>query len=212
MKHLIIIGAGGMGKELFSIATECKGYLTEFDIKGFLDHPNTEWDESKYAPILGLEDDYEIQADDVFTCSIGDITKKKRAISKVLSKGGCFINLIHTTALVRNGAKIGVGCILDKGVVIGSDSVVGDYCLIQGNTAVGHEASVGNFCRFDYNVLLVGGVVVEDDVCVHTGAVISHNVIVGRGSTVAALSFVIKPVEEGSTVYGNPAKKLPTIL
>ena len=37
MKHLIIIGAGGMGRTLFDIARESMGYGEIFDIKGYLD-------------------------------------------------------------------------------------------------------------------------------------------------------------------------------
>ena len=37
MKHLIIIGAGGLGRQMFAWAKECPGYNKEFDIKGFLD-------------------------------------------------------------------------------------------------------------------------------------------------------------------------------
>ena len=211
MKHLIIIGAGGMGKEIFSLATECNGYLSEYDIKGFLDFPHPDWDSKKFAPILGIEDDYVIQEDDVFTCSIGDISLKKKIIGKIISKGGHFINIIHPTEIIRRGAVIGNGCILEHGVMLGSDSIVGDFCLLQGYTAIGHDARVGNFCRFDYHVMLVGGVIVHDEVCIHTSSIISHNVEVGSRSTVAALSFVIKSVDEDCTVFGNPAKKLPTL-
>ena len=48
----------------------------------------------------------------------------------------------------------------------------------------------------------------EDDVNIHTSAVISHNVVVETGAHVGALSFVIKKVKAGTTVMGNPAKKL----
>jgi acetyltransferase-like isoleucine patch superfamily enzyme len=37
---------------------------------------------------------------------------------------------------------------------------------------------------------------------------ISHNVTIENNSRVAACSFVIRRVKEGTTVMGNPAKKL----
>ena len=37
MKHLLIIGARGWGREVYNYAIESRGYRTEFDIKGFLD-------------------------------------------------------------------------------------------------------------------------------------------------------------------------------
>ena len=37
MKNLIIIGAGGMGRQVCLFAQECKGFEKEYVIKGFLD-------------------------------------------------------------------------------------------------------------------------------------------------------------------------------
>ena len=37
MKDLIIIGAGGFGRELFSAAREAVGFGEQFRIKGYLD-------------------------------------------------------------------------------------------------------------------------------------------------------------------------------
>ena len=37
MKHLIIIGAGGMGRTMYDMARESIGYGTQYDIRGFID-------------------------------------------------------------------------------------------------------------------------------------------------------------------------------
>ena len=42
----------------------------------------------------------------------------------------------------------------------------------------------------------------------HTGAVVTHKVVVGEDAVVAACSFVIKKVKPGTTVCGNPAIRL----
>ena len=55
---------------------------------------------------------------------------------------------------------------------------------------------------------MVGGVKVGNNVTIHTNAVISHKVELGDDSTVAAMSFVIRSVKAGTTVMGNPAKRL----
>ena len=71
-----------MGKEIYYTARHSIGYGTEFEVKGFLDFPNSEWDTRVYPPILGIEDDYEIQPDDVFTCSVGDVSLKRKICEK----------------------------------------------------------------------------------------------------------------------------------
>lgn len=208
MKQLLILGAGGMGKEIYYTARHSIGYGTEFEVKGFLDFPNPDWDTSIYPPILGLEDDYEIQPCDVFTCSIGDVHLKRKVCEKMKARGAKFQTLIFDNAQIGDNVTIGEGCIIDPYARIGADVILGENCLVQTFAIVGHDAIVGNYCRLDCRSLLVGGVIVEDNVTVHTNAVVSHKVRLGCDSTVAAMSFVIRSVKAGATVVGNPAKRL----
>lgn len=208
MKQLLIVGAGGMGKEIYYTARHSIGYGTEFVVKGFLDFPNPEWDTNIYPPILGLEDDYEIQPDDVFTCSIGDVHLKRKVCEKMKARGAKFQTLIFDNAQIRENVKIGEGCIIDSYAHIGSDAVIGGNCLLQAFSCVAHDCVIGDYARIDVRSLLVGGVVVGNNVTVHTNAVVSHKVVLEDDSTVAAMSFVIKKVKAGTTVMGNPAKRL----
>ena len=208
MKQLLILGAGGMGKEIYYTAKHSIGYGTEFVIKGFLDFPNPEWNTDVYPPILGLEDDYEIKPDDVFVCSIGDVHLKRKICEKMKARGAKFQSLIFENAMIGTNVKIGDGCIIDPYARIGADVVLGENCLVQTFALVGHESTVGDYCRLDCRTLLVGGVKVGNNVTVHTNAVISHKVVLEDDSTVAAMSFVIRSVKAGTTVMGNPAKRL----
>lgn len=207
MKNLILLGAGGLGKEIYGVALQSKGYGQEFVVKGFLDFPKEDWP-SIYPPILGLEDDYEIQPDDVFICAVGDVPTKKRICEKIIAKGGKFWTLVHTLAQILPGAVLGEGTIVDSFAVIGSDAVIGSHCLIQIGAVVGHEACVGDFTRIDCHVVVVGGVQVGREVTIHTGSVINHKVVVEDNSKVGALSFVVRRVRKGTIVQGNPAQRL----
>ena len=60
----------------------------------------------------------------------------------------------------------------------------------------------------DTHVTCVGGIKIEDETMIHTSAVINHKVIVETGAKVGACSFVIKKVKAGTTVMGNPAKRI----
>jgi sugar O-acyltransferase (sialic acid O-acetyltransferase NeuD family) len=208
MKQLLILGAGGMGKEIFYTARHSIGYGTEFVVKGFLDFPNPDWDTTIYPPIIGLEDDYEIQPDDVFTCSIGDVHLKRKVCEKMKARGAKFQTLIFNNAQIGDNVTIGDGCIIDPYARVGADVILGENCLVQTFAILGHESKIGDYCRLDCRSLLVGGVQVEDNVTVHTNAVVSHKVVLGHDSIVAAMSFVIRSVKAGTTVMGNPAKRL----
>ena len=191
MKKLIIIGAGGMGRQVSLFAKACTGYQKEYVIKGFLDdNPNAMVGFEEFPPLLGSVDNYEIQPDDIFFNSIGDVAAKKKCITKILDRGGEFITLIHPTAIISEGTKIGCGCMISCRAGIGTETEIGDFCLIQDNAIIGHDVKVGNFCRIDCNVVLIAGVKLDDGVCVHTSSVINHNVHIGMA------------------VQGNPAKRI----
>ena len=209
MKNLIIIGAGGMGRQVCLFAQECSGYKKEYVIKGFLDdNPHALEGFEDFPPVLGTVDGYQIQPDDLFFNSIGEIKDKKKCINKILGKGGDFITLIHPTADISKGTTIGKGCMIAQRAGVGTETEIGDFCLIQGNAVIGHDVKVGNYCRIDCNVVLIADVKLDDDVCVHTSSVINHRVHIGEGATVGALSFVIRNVKPGTTVQGNPAKRI----
>lgn len=209
MKNLIILGAGGMGRQMYIFAQNCKGYGVDYIIKGFLDdNPHAMDGFEGFPPVLGTVDEYQIEKDDIFFNSIGDIAAKKVCINKILDRGGEFITLIHPTATITEGSRVGRGCMFSARSGLGIESSVGDFCLIQDNAIIGHDVHVGNFCRIDCNVVLIAGVKLDDEVCIHTSSVINHNVHIGEGAKVGALSFVIRNVKPGTTVQGNPAKRI----
>lgn len=209
MKQLLIIGASGLGRTIYEMAQNAKGYGEEFEIKGFLDIDLHAMDAYPYyLPVINNEDDYEIQPDDVFICAIGDVTLKKRITEKMVARGAKFHKVIHKTANVSPTAKIGDGCVVGTGAIIGPSETIGAHTLIQSYAILGHDGSVGAYSRIDCRVMCVGGVKIGNEVTLHTACVINHDVTVQDKATVAACSFVIRNVKEGTTVMGNPAKRL----
>ena len=185
MKKLIIIGAGGMGRTVYSNALESLGYGEKFVVEGFIDDNLQALDGfSGYPPILGTIRDYQPQSDDVFVSSIGSAVRRP-CMEEIIARGGEFIELIHQTARVYQNARLGKGNFIGAFSVIGNDVVIGDYNMIQSYTVIGHDARIGSWNR-----------------------IISHKVVVESGAHVGACSFVIRRVKAGTTVFGNPAKKL----
>ena len=208
MKQLIIIGAGGMGRTFYDMARESIGYGTDYIIKGFIDDNTAALDGfENYPPLLGTISDYQPEEEDVFVCSIGGGSRRK-CMEMIISKGGLFLTMIHHTARIGTNASIGKGTIVGAFTAIGADAKVGKYNLIQSYTVVGHDCIISDWNRIDTHVTLVGGTIVDDEVNIHTNAVVSHNVIIESNSRVAACSFVIRRVKSGTTVMGNPAKRL----
>lgn len=210
MKRLVIIGAGGMGREVFHLATECVGYGSLFDIRGFIDDNEAALDgfDYPYPPVLSSIFDYCIEENDVFACSIGDVHTKVKIVKYLESKGAEFISLIHPNVHINKTTILGKGLLVFHDVHVGCDAKIGNHVMLQSYAAIGHDVMVGDFCRIDPKVSLVGGVIVGNRVTLHTMSVLNHKVIVGDDAVVGALSFVIRKVKPGITVFGIPAKEL----
>lgn len=208
MKNLIIVGAGGMGRTIFDIARESRGYGVEFRIKGFIDDDLSALEGfEEYPPLLGSISAYEPEENDIFTFSIGGESRFK-CISQLRERGAVFINLIHDSARIGSNVKMGEGNIIAAFTSLGADCEIGSYNMIQSYTVIGHDARIGDFNRIDTHVTCVGGIKVKNRATIHTSVVINHKVTVGDDAKVGACSFVIRNVKEGSTVFGVPAKKI----
>jgi sugar O-acyltransferase (sialic acid O-acetyltransferase NeuD family) len=209
MKHLVIIGARGWGREVYTQAKFSVGYLEEYDIKGFLDDKTDALDGMDgYPPILGSVEDYEIQDDDVFVCALGDNDWRKYYAEIILKKGGLFINLIHKLAYVGQNTKLGKGCVIGHAVSISCDITIGHFVNFQRLVDIGHDAHIGSYCSLGCKSFIGGGASIDDGTIVQTGAIILPHIKVGKNCTVGAGAVVIKKVKDGDTVYGNPAKVL----
>lgn len=209
MKHLIIIGAGGMGRCVYELAKNGLGFQQEYDIKGFLDDNLKALDGfNNYPPVLSSINEYKIEIDDVFACSIGDVPTKVKVIELMGSKGAEFITLIHKSATIGQNVLIGKGTLIDDNVHIDPDVTIGEQCLLQTQAIIGHDSHIGDFVRIDTHCSLVGGTIVKDRATIFTHAMISHNVTINEDATVGACSFVIKSVKPGISVFGVPAKPI----
>lgn len=209
MKHLIIIGAGGMGRCVYNLAINSIGYGTEFDVKGFLEIDRESLNGFEgYPPILSDDDHYEICENDVFVCSLGEAQKRKEIYDRFIAKGAHFMTLIHKNATIGTNTKIGLGTIIDESAHIDPDVTIGCNCLIQVQAILGHDSVIGNHVRIDSQAFMVGGTIIGSGACIYTKAMINHNVEIGENAVVGACSFVIKKVKSGTTVFGSPAKSI----
>ena len=208
MKNLIIIGAGGMGRTIYDMACENSGYNKDFVIKGFIDDNIHSLDGfSHYPQILGTISDYQVEDGDVFVCSIGG-ESRRTCMESILNKGGEFYTLIHPTSRIGTNVHVGKGCYIGAFTTIASDAYIDDYNFIQSYTIVGHDVRIGKWNRIDSYVMCVGGTKIGNGCMIHTNAVLNHNVVVEDGAHVGACSFVLNKVEAGTTVFGNPARRI----
>lgn len=209
MKHLLIIGARGWGREVYDIAVACMAAGEDFDVKGFLDDKSDTLDgKSNYPPILGPVETYQIESDDVFICALGDVNFKKKYADIILNKGGEFISLVHPTAIIGSNAKWGKGCVIGAYANLSSDTSLGDFVTFSVKAGMGHDSTVGNYSHIGGLTNISGFVSIGKNVTIHPCCNIVPHRKIGDNSIIGTGSVVLNNVKMGTTVFGNPAKKI----
>jgi len=209
MKHLIIIGAGGYGREMYGAALGAVGYGTEFDVRGFLDaRPEALGGFAGYPPILGNPEAYEPQTDDVFISALGNIESRRHCVALVEARGGRFISIVHRTAFLGPNVIVGEGSFIAHNVVLTADVCVGCHSAVFHNTSIGHDSVLQNFTHVYAQCSIGGAVRVEEGAIVYPGAVIVPRRTIGANAVVGAGSTVILNVPSGVSVIGVPAKPI----
>lgn len=209
MKELIIIGAGGFGREVSVLAENAHGFGKEFCVKGFLDDDLQALDNYiGYPPVIGSVTTYIPNVNDVFVCAIANPSVKRSIVKLLKNKAAHFITLIHQRATFTKNCTIGNGCIIADNVRLGCDCSVGDFVSVQAGCSIGHDSQIGPWCHLHPSAFLGGHVTVGKSVRVYPHAVIKPEVMIGEASTIGAASFVMKDVKEGMTTFGNPARSI----
>ena len=185
MKNLLIIGARGFGREVYSLATQTKEYNKEWVIKGFLDDKSDALEGfENYPEIISSVENYEVKEDDLFICALGDTTQKKKYIGMILERGGNFANVIHPTSIIGKNTKMGYGVIICPFTYVSNDIIVGNFVTIQTHSAVGHDTIIGDYVQINALTFFVGYSKIDDAATINPGAMIAPKKRVGENTII----------------------------
>lgn len=206
MKNLIIIGAGGFGREVHAWASQHPDCGRAWRIAGFLDDDPSALDgfHHRGAVLAGIAD-YSVQRDDCFTCAIGDPAVRKKICGALLDRGAEFIRLVHPTAVLGANVRLGQGVVVCPYATLTVDVRLGDFVIVNCHSTVGHDAQIGAWSTLSGHCDVTGQVRVGESVFLGSGARVTPGRSVGAGAVVGAGSVVIRSVREGQKVFGNPA-------
>lgn len=211
MKKLIIVGAGGAGREIYQIAHDCESEGNiDWKITGFIDdNINALGDFEYYSSIKGTIRDWKPQSDEVFICAIGNPKIKEPVIKTLLKRGASFINIIHPTAIIAPTAKIGMGVVIYPYTIVSVDAVLEDYVTVLMHSSVGHDTKVGAYTTLSSYCDIMEGVTLGKGVFFGSHACAIPSMVIGDGAYAGAGSVIMTRVGTDVRVMGNPAKKIP---
>lgn len=211
LKKIVLIGAGGFGKEVARIIERINEKEETYELLGFLDDApyfNENTTINGY-PWLGPSSWILDHRDEVLcNCTIGN-AQTKAAIQKRLSAQGVrFESIIAPTAGIAPYSSIGAGCVFYSNVGISVNCKIGDGVLLNDSVKVGHDTVIGDYTAVMPSTGISGSCVIGNQVNIGGHAFIIPGKKVGDGARIAAGSVVFSNVKAGTTVLGNPAKRM----
>lgn len=202
MYNIVIVGAGGLGREVYRLVRDCFD-LGKYQIKGFLaQNPNELDNFNTKHPIIGHENNYNIDKNDRFIIAIGDVSIKKRVANALKAKGAKFINLIHPTAIIFPSATIGNGVVIFPYSVVSDNVVIGDFVKLNMYVYCGHDSKVGDYCTLSPYSTLNGSATLENEVFLATRVTVTASKKVGKRSILGAHSLALHNIPQNTKLLG----------
>lgn len=211
MKDIVIVGAGGFGREVKMIIDRINNLKPTYNILGFYDDDQSYKNEIHGLSILGtianlLEEKETIAV--VFGIGIPDI-KTKIYKQLITNKNLSFPNIIDPSAIIgEDSVNVGKGCVICAQVVITCDVEIKDFVTLNLSCTVGHDAKIDSFSSFMPSVNVSGEVHIDSKVYVGTGAKILNQINIGTQTIIGAGAVVSKSLPAHCTAVGIPAKPI----
>jgi sugar O-acyltransferase (sialic acid O-acetyltransferase NeuD family) len=207
VSRLAILGGGGHGK-VVADAAECSGRWKEIV---FYDDAWPVKSDDRPWPIAGSFQSFLERprpSCDVVV-AIGDNRLRSTVANQLIENGFSLVNVIHPSATVSRHAHIGIGTVIFAGAVVNIGATLGTACIINTGAIVEHDCLLGTAVHVSPGANLAGEVTIGDASWIGIGSCIRQQIIVGRNVIIGAGAVVVKPVPDGLTVVGNPARILP---
>lgn len=207
MQNLIIIGAGGLGRETLQWAKDINKNNLQWNILGFIDDNQNALGGCKCShPIIGTIKNWKPKKEEVFICAIAAPQLKEQMVVLLKNKGAKFTNIIHPTAIIGDENEIGEGLIMYPFSRITVNTRIGNFVTLL-SSGVGHDAEIGDYSTIFSGCLITGGAILGKRVTVSSNSVIISHKNVGKDAFIGAGSVVMRTVEVNDRVMGNPARK-----
>lgn len=212
MKKIVLIGAGGFGREVASsLVRTINMYSPKYELLGFLD------DGSQFCtgamidgyPWLGNRNWALDHKEDVYyICTVGNAKIKKAIQTELMRKGVQFETIIAQDVYIAPHTEIGPGSVMYGGVKISINCKIGTGVLLNDGVKIGHDVTIGDYTSIMPDTGISGGCIIGKEVDIGGHAFIIPGRKVGDGARIAAGSIVFSNVKANTTVLGNPAKRM----
>lgn len=198
-KQLIVIGAGGLGRETHDAAV-----AAGWEVVAFADAPVGETVHG-----LPVMDEDRLPAGAWYAIGIADPATRARVSAKLDTMGLRPATILHPRATIGPETTLGEGTVVMANAYISSSVTMGRHCHVNYNATVGHDALLGDFCSLYPGSNLSGYVSLGASCTLGSNAVVIDRLEIGADTFIGAGAVVIGCHGGGGKLVGNPARHVP---
>ena len=206
MKDIVIIGAGGVGRETAWIIEQINMRRPTWNIIGFIDDNEEIWNSeiNGYNVIGNLRCLNDLENKPYVIISIANYKVKKIIVNKLENKFE-FATIVHPDVYLNKTITIGKGSIVYPGVIMTTNISIGNHVIVSPKCGIGHDSVIKDYVSLLWNVNISGFDVIEEGVMIGSGATIIQGKSIGVGAIVGAGAVVIDNIKENTINVGIPA-------
>lgn len=204
---LIVLGAGGHGRECAWIAEEAMPGRTVV----FAETEGTAGGSVDGRPRLSLAEAARRHPGAAFVAGVGTPATRQRVADAALTAGLVPTVLVHPSAVVSPDAVLGPGVVLFPQTFVSRGVRLGPHVHLNVGSSVSHDCVLGACATLSPGARLAGNVSLEEQVLVGIGASVINGrpgapLVIGPRAVVGAGACVVGPVAGGAVVVGVPAR------
>ncbi|HTK56206.1 MAG TPA: hypothetical protein VL295_05235, partial [Gemmatimonadales bacterium] len=160
MHGVIILGAGGTGRDLIDWLPELEAAGRPLKVLGFLDDaPTKQGREIAGIKVLGTLADLARYPNERVVDALGSPRSYQGREARMRAIGDeRVVSVIHPLARVSPRATVGAGSLIYPFTFIGPDVSVGRHVIALSHVCVNHDSQVGDFSILASHVAVAGGV------------------------------------------------------
>ncbi|MEK3760025.1 acetyltransferase [Paenibacillus sp. FSL P4-0338] len=209
MKDLVLIGAGGFGREVAWLVDNINKVEKVWNLVGFID-PAHKGESLNGVPVLGgMEWLSSRQSPVSVVCTIGNPEIRSKVIAEVsIYSTVSFATLIDPSVIMSKWVEVGEGSIICAGSILTVNISIGKHVIVNLDCTVGHDATINDFCTLYPSVNLSGNTHLKSYVELGTGSQVIQGINVEDRTIVGAGAVVVRNLPANCTAVGSPAKPI----
>ncbi|MBI4056162.1 MAG: NeuD/PglB/VioB family sugar acetyltransferase [Elusimicrobia bacterium] len=206
IQKVFIFGAGQNGTQAYHVLK----HNTHIEVVGFLDDNPSKQDLTHCGlPVLGtLEEIPKLRSQGVWGAlvAVGHNGVRKKISQQIESEGFTLVSAIHPFTFIDSPRSIAPGCIIEMGVTIHPEAVIGKGVFLGGGSIIAHHCQIGDFALIGGGVTFGGQVTIGPLAMVGVGTSLRPGIRIGAKSVIGVGSAVVQDIPDNAVAMGVPAK------